>query len=250
MFLERLPGDDRVCFVSGSRLNSLGWWLPGHQEIELEPSLGMIKPFISLHLTPDGPTFHFQLSLTGSAWFFHLPWPLADTMASKEICIVCQVEFSDDDFQSRRSTRYQAHCPKCSLGLRAILTASKGSEGSKDDESTSKYLQNLSKEDPEKYRKIFAEYESSTAGGKKLAGVTSASLSTPGRFLGLINVKVFFFNSGLAPATPLLFVYLKVSRFKFKTSSFNMFPSSIIHPRFFTRKRQRPPSDQNLALDG
>ena len=152
----------------------------------------MIKPFISLHLTPDGPTFHFQLSLTGSAWFFHLPWPLADTMASKEICIVCQVEFSDDDFQSRRSTRYQAHCPKCSLGLRAILTASKGSEGSKDDESTSKYLQNLSKEDPEKYRKIFAEYESSTAGGKKTGRGHQRQPFNPRSVLGTYQCESIF----------------------------------------------------------
>ena len=125
--------------------------------------------------------------------------PVADTMApaqsaqSKEVCIVCQLEFSDEDFSSRRSTRYLSHCPKCSLGLRQILNASKGSESSKEDESTSKYLQNLAKEDPEKYRKIFAEYESSMGGGKKTGRGHQRQPFNPRSVLGTYNVKVKFF---------------------------------------------------------
>ncbi|CAK9039024.1 unnamed protein product [Durusdinium trenchii] len=100
-------------------------------------------------------------------------------------CIVCLHLFCMNDFPSKKSTRYAGHCPKCSLQLRGILNASKGSlpttsaadeaagcsemSGAGDD--TSKYLQNLAKEDPEKYRQIFKEYgESGSAAGKRGRG--------------------------------------------------------------------------------
>lgn len=91
-----------------------------------------------------------------------------------EACMVCQSSFLPTDFSSRRATRYLNHCPKCSLELRAILTASKGTEADSaaggGGDSTAKYLQTLARDEPEKYRKVFAEWRDASSASKRGRG--------------------------------------------------------------------------------
>lgn len=106
-------------------------------------------------------------------------------------CLVCETTFRSADFSSRRATRYQGHCPKCSKELRAILTASKtgssastGDGNGDGDESTSKYMQALAKDDLEKYRKVFAEYRESSSSFTRGRGHQRQSFN-PRSVLGL-----------------------------------------------------------------
>ena len=99
--------------------------------------------------------------------------PTSGGSGPAEVCIVCQANFFPTDFSSRRATKYLAHCPKCSLELRSILTASKGTEADAaggGGDSTAKYLQSLAKDEPEKYRKVFAEWRDTSAASKRGRG--------------------------------------------------------------------------------